>query len=147
MSNDIASEFVGSWRLISYSAVTSGGETTYPMSHNPQGRITYEAGGRMAVQLGDPSRVPFAASNSRAASNAEVRAAFDSYLAYFGTYTVDADQGFVVHHLELASIPNWTGSDQVRYFDLQGGRLALKTPAMLLDGAERVATLVWEKLP
>jgi hypothetical protein len=147
MDDDIASEFVGTWRLVSYSAVTSSGETIYPMGRNPHGRITYEAGGRMAVQLADPDRAAFAASDPRAATGAEVRAAFDSYLAYYGSYTVHADRGVVVHHLEMSLIPNWAGGDQVRYFDLQEGRLTLKTPPMPLGGVERVASLVWEKLP
>jgi hypothetical protein len=147
MSHDIASEFVGAWRLISYSAVASSGETFYPMGRNARGRIIYDAGGRMAVQLANPDRAAFAAGDSRAATDAEVRAAFDSYLAYFGAYTVHADQGFVVHHLEMSLLPNWTGGDQVRYFDLHGDRLTLNTPPILLGGVERVSTLVWERLP
>jgi hypothetical protein len=147
MSRDIASEFVGAWRLVSYSAVASSGETIYPLGRNAHGRIIYDAGGRMAVQLGDPGRAAFAASDPRAATHAEVRDAFDSYLAYYGTYTVDAGRGVVVHHLELSLLPNWTGVDQVRYYDLQGDRLTLKTPPMVIGGVERVSTLVWEKLP
>jgi hypothetical protein len=147
MDDDIASRFVGTWRLVSYSAVTSSGETTYPMGRNPHGRITYEAGGRMAVQIADPGRAAFAASDPCAATDAEVRAAFDGYNAYYGSYTVQADPGVVVHHLEMSLIPNWAGGDQVRYFDLQGGLLTLKTPPMPLGGVELVASLVWEKLP
>jgi hypothetical protein len=147
MSGEIASEFVGAWRLVSYSAVTSSGETTYPMGRNARGRIIYEAGGRMAVQIADPDRTAFAAGDPRAATDAEVRAAFDSYLSYFGAYTVHADQGFVVHHLEISLLPNWTGGDQVRYFHLQGDRLTLRTPPMFVGGVELVSTLVWERLP
>ena len=147
MSDDIASEFVGTWRLISYSAVTSDGQTTYPMGRVAQGRITYEAGGRMAVQLADPDRAAFAASDPRAATDAEVRAAFESYLAFCGTYSVHADRGIVVHHLEISLIPKWMGGDVVRYFDLQGGRLTLKSPPILLGGVERGWSLVWERLP
>ena len=147
MSSDIASEFVGTWRLISYTAVTSGGETIYPMGRNAQGRLTYEAGGRMAVQLGDPDRRAFAASDFRAGTDAELRAAFGGYLAYYGSYTVDVDRGVVVHHLEMSWFPNWIGGDQVRYFDLQAGRLTLKTPPMVIAGVEQVSSLVWERLP
>jgi hypothetical protein len=147
MSRDIASEFVGAWRLVSYSAVTSGGETIYPMGPNARGRILYEAGGRMAVQIGDPDRALFAVSDPGAAADAEVRAAFDGYLAYFGAYTVDAGRGVVVHHPEMSLNPNWIGVDQVRYFDLQGDRLTLKTPPMVSGGVVRVSTLVWERLP
>ncbi len=147
MSNDIASAFVGSWRLVSYSATTASGETTYPMGRDAQGRITYESSGRMAVQLADPSCAAFAGGDPRAATDAEVRAAFDGYLAYYGTYTVHADQGTVVHHLEMSTIPNWRGSEQVRHFDLQDRQVTLSTPPILLGGTERVSKLVWEKLP
>ncbi len=30
MARDVASQFVGTWRLISYSAATPGGVTTHP---------------------------------------------------------------------------------------------------------------------
>jgi hypothetical protein len=147
MSSYVASEFAGAWRLISYSAVTSDGRTIYPMGRNAHGRIIYEAGGRMAVQVADPDRAAFATGDPRAATDSEVRAAFDSYLAYYGSYTVHPERGIVVHHLEMSWIPNWTGGDQVRYFDLRCGRLTLKTPPIVVGGFEQVATLVWEKLP
>ena len=59
---------------------------------------------------------------------------------------MDAGRGIVVHHPEISLNPDWSGVDQVRYFDLQGDRLILKTPPMLQDGVERVATLVGERL-
>jgi hypothetical protein len=145
MHSDIATQLIGSWRLVSWSSTS--GETTYPMGRDAQGRITYEAGGRMAVQLADPSCAAFAGGDPWAATDAEVRAAFDGYIAYYGTYTVHADQGTVVHHLEMCSIPNWRGSEQLRYFDLQEGQLTLSTPPILLGGAELVSKLVWVKLP
>jgi hypothetical protein len=146
MSRDIASELVGAWRLVSYTAVTSGGEMFYPMGPDARGRIVYDAGGNMAVQLGDPGRASFAGGDPGAATDAEVRAAFDGYLAYFGSYTVDAGRGAVVHHLEMSLDPDWIGGDQVRYFDLQGDRLILKSPPMLVGGVERLLTVVWERL-
>jgi hypothetical protein len=147
MARDIASQFVGAWRLGSYTAVTSSGETIHPMGPNARGRIIYDAGGRMAVQIGDSGRASFAGADPGAAADAEVRAAFNGYLAYFGTYTVEPGRGAVVHHLEMSLNPNWIGVDQVRYFDLQGDRLTLKTPPMVVGGVERVSTLVWERLP
>ena len=48
----------------------------------------------------------------------------------------------------MCLVPNWVGGDQVRYFDLQAGRLALKTPPILMpSGAEAVLSLIGEKLP
>jgi hypothetical protein len=147
MSGDIVSEFVGAWRLVSYSASGTGGETVYPMGPNARGRLIYEGGGRMAVQIGDPDRSAFTTADPGAAADGEVRAAFHGYLAYFGTYTVEPDRGVVVHHLEMCLNPNWIGVDQVRYFDLQGDRLTLVTPPMAGGGGKLVATLIWERLP
>jgi Lipocalin-like domain len=146
MSRDIASEIVGAWRLVSYTAVTSGGEMFYPMGPDAHGRIVYDAGGHMAVQLGDPGRTPFAGGDPGAATDADVRAALEGYLAYFGTYTIDAGRSAVVHHLEMSLNPSWIGGDQVRYFDLQGDRLTLKSPPMVMGGAELLLTVVWERL-
>jgi hypothetical protein len=47
-------------------------------------------------------------------SEAEVRAAFDGYAAYYGSYSVDQGEGIMVNHVEAAHIPNWVGTDQVR---------------------------------
>ncbi len=147
MSSDIASELIGSWRLVSFSSTTASGETTYPMGRDAQGRITYEGSGRVAVQLADPGCAAFAQGDPRAATDGEVQAAFAGYLAYFGTYTVHPDRCTVVHHLEMCSIPNWRGSEQVRHVDLQDGQLTLSTPPTLFGGGVRVSRLVWAKLP
>ncbi|MGE5601654.1 MAG: lipocalin-like domain-containing protein [Nitrososphaerales archaeon] len=147
MGDAIARRFVGTWRLISYCAVTPDGATTYPFGPHPQGRLIYEANGRMAVQLGQPGQPPFASGDSRVPTDAEAREAYRRYLAYFGTYGVHEDQGIVVHHLEASLVPDWTGRDQVRQFALEGDRLTLTTPPTLFGGIARVATLVWERLP
>jgi hypothetical protein len=135
MLSNLASQFPGAWRLISYSATGPDGTTVHPFGPAAQGRLIYEAGGRMAVQLGRPD--PTAA---------EMRNALDRYVAYYGTYTVDVAQGIVSHHLEASLNPAWAGGDQVRYFKIDGDRLTLSTPPMPIAGAERVGTLVWERL-
>ncbi len=147
MGNDVASQFVGTWWLIRYSATTPDGATTYPFGRHPQGRLIYEVNGRMAVQLAHPGQAAFRSGDPRAPTAAEAQAAYDRYLAYYGTYTVDPDKGIVVHHLEVSLTPNWTGSDQVRHFKLDGDRLTLTTPPTFFGGVERVTTLIWERMP
>jgi hypothetical protein len=147
MSSDVKSQFVGTWHLISYSAVTPDGVTTHPFGLYAQGRLIYEANGRMAVQIARPGQSPFASGDPRVPTDAEARAAYDRYLAYYGTYTVDPGREIVVHHVEVSLTPDWAGGDQVRHFQLEGKRLTLTTPPTLSGGAERVTTLAWEKLP
>ncbi len=128
MTGDIHSQLVGTWRLVSYWAAGPGGDITQPMGPTPRGRLNYDASGRIFVQLTDPDRRAFMRANPRAGTNEEVRAAFASYIADYGSYTVDPDRGTVTHHLEASLVPNWTGGDQVRHFLLEGDRLTLKTP-------------------
>jgi hypothetical protein len=51
----------------------------------------------------------------------------------------------VVHHVEIASVPNWVGTDQVRDVKLEGDRLTLSTSNML-GGERRLVELVWQRL-
>ncbi len=146
MARDVATQLVGTWRLSSYSAATPDGVTTHPFGMFAQGRLIYEANGRMAVQIARPGQSPFVSGDPRAPTDAEARAAYDRYLAYYGTYSVDPVQATVVHHVEVSLTPDWAGGDQVRYFKLEGHRLTLTTPPALFGGVKLVATLVWERL-
>ena len=80
------------------------------------------------------------------ATDAEVRAAYDGYLAYWGTFDLDAARGTVTHHVRGSLYPNWVGQDQVRAYSLEGRRLTLRTPPMKQRGREVVGLLTWERL-
>lgn len=49
-----------------------------------------------------------------------------AYVAYFGTYTVDATKGTVTHHVEGSLRPDYTGTDQVRPFRVDGDQLIIE---------------------
>jgi hypothetical protein len=146
MDGASADDFVGAWRLVSY-RVAAGEEIAGPMGPQPQGRLIYEEGGRMMVQVIDPRVTPFASGDQRVFTAVEGRAAIIGCIAYFGTYTVRRVEGIVVHHIEAASLPNGRGGDQVRYFELSGDRLTLKTPPILMGGRHTIGALIWERLP
>ena len=49
----------------------------------------------------------------------------DDYVAYWGTYTVDAQAGVVIHHV-MSDISNgYAGTDQRRPFSHDGDRLVI----------------------
>ena len=54
--------------------------------------------------------------------------AFDNYIAYYGTYTLDLKAQTVTHHLQDASPPNWRGVNNVRWFEFQGNDRLLLSP-------------------
>lgn len=50
-----------------------------------------------------------------------------------------------IHRTERCAIPNCEGTEQVRYFELTGDRLLLRTEPFALYGHEWVLNLVWER--
>jgi len=131
MSREVIPRLVGSWKLISFHFKDSSGQTAYPFGKDAQGRLIYEPNGRMAVQLMNPNRPRFASGDPLLTTEAEVRAAFDRYAAYYGSYSVDQSEGIILHHVEAALMPNWVGTDQVRQFEFDGKYLTLKAPLLL----------------
>jgi hypothetical protein len=146
MSKEVIPKLVGSWKLVSFHSKDPSGQTSYPFGKDAQGRLIYEPDGRMAVQLMNPNRPRFASDDPLVTSEAEVRAAFDGYTAYYGTYLVNPDEKTIVHHIEVALLPNWVGTDQRRDFEFDGKYLTLKGP-LTLGGVQGVVSLVWERLP
>jgi len=136
---------VGSWRLVSNQEHRADGRVTDVWGSEPNGRLVYDAHGRMSVQLMDRRRPRFASADRAAGTPEETKAAFVGFLAYFGTYTVDEKEGVIVHHVEGASFPNLIGTDQRRTFTLSGNRLTLSTPPILAAGRTSVFVLVWER--
>ena len=77
----------------------------------------------------------------------EIKANYESFVSYFGPYEFDAEEGFVLHHVEGSLFPNWEGQAQKRFFELSGNQLTLSTPPTLWGGGgEIVAVLIWERI-
>jgi hypothetical protein len=135
---------VGSWRLISYEEHRDDG-SVIPVWVNPRGRLMYDAAGRMSGQIMKADRPSFASSDLLDGTAEEVREAFEGYFAYYGSYTVDSNEGVVTHHVEGSLYPNYNGSDQRRFFRLSGNQLRLRTPPIVSGGRTSEFELVWER--
>ena len=113
------------------------------------GMIMYDSPGHMSVHIVRGDRPAFP--NGRAkATDKEKAAAFDSYTAYYGTYTFEPENGIVIHHLEGSLSPGQIGQDNIRYFELQGNRLTLSVAndgkGGRLARKDTTAHLTWEKI-
>jgi len=78
----------------------------------------------------------------------EKAALLDSMLAYSGEYVVDGDR--IVTHVEMSSNEIYTGpnQDQTRFFQIEGDRLTLRTPAIasaVRPGQGAVGTITFER--
>jgi len=151
-----ASRFAGFWRLCSFEQ--RGQSTTFhPFGPSPSGLIIYSLSGLMSVQLGrspfpgfhsldtqqfDPDREPVYSGEAIGSSHSELNLVFDSYLAYYGRYTIDSATSSITHHVEGSNRPDFVGRRLLRLFEFHGSRLFLRPP----DSNQMSALLIWEKI-
>jgi Lipocalin-like domain len=134
----VRQQLIGSYTLISYVAYDpKGAVTTLPYS---VGQISYDAAGRMSAQLMRSGRVKL---TTPGASEAERAAAFGTYIAYFGAYTIDADKHTVTHHVEGAMNPNMVGSNLVRHYEFSADGKSLFLSVK--DGERVTGKLQWDR--
>lgn len=125
---DAAASLVGTWRVERITDTDSKtGKVVHPYGEHPKGYIVYDPTGHLSVQImRTPAVPPFASGDDAKGSDAEVRAAYDGFVAYFGTYEVDAKQGIVVHRVEGSLMPSYTSTDQRRPFRVEGDVLTIE---------------------
>jgi hypothetical protein len=147
---DPASQFVGTWKLVGLNGVRPTTGSVNAATDQPTGTIIYDATGHVAVQILYKQSRPKFAKGPSAGTMEEKAASFDSYTAYWGTYTVDAKAGTVTHHIEGALNPSNAGKDNLRYYELKGNRLTLNNPddgkGGFRDRKDTSRQLVWERI-
>lgn len=143
---------LGTWKLISVTAIFPDGNiNNEAFGTNPIGYITYTPEGKMMVIFSKSER-PLLSGNSASPLTAAIHSvpieeraqAFSSFNSYAGSYTLDGNK--VIHHVEIASIPNRVGQSLIRSFKLDGNRVTLKTPPSKSDDVPKVFELVWERI-
>jgi hypothetical protein len=135
---------IGTWALKSFVFEISGsGDRFYPLGQNAHGYISYSADGRMYTIQTVANRIK---PRGLVPTDEERAKLEESMIAYAGTYT--SDNGKLVHHVDISWNEAWTGTDQDRFYTVDGNTLTIKTPPLKnpVDGREGVGILVWEKI-
>lgn len=141
-----AERFIGTWSLDAFEVQLADGTTVHAMGQGALGRLSYDADGRMSAMLSRADRTPLSVPRLEAYGRApadEKVLAFDSFMAYAGRYTVEEDA--VVHHVELASVPNIVGARQRREACFDGDALVLRYVVTSSRGT-RTNILRWRRL-
>jgi hypothetical protein len=138
--------FVGSWRLISFEGRSPDGHVVHPMGEQPSGQLIYEANGQMSVQYMRRDRPKFVSGDLHQGTPEEIKAAFDGYIGYWGTYDVDEKARIVTHHVTGAAFPNWVGGDQRRFYRFAPHHLTFRTPPILMGGVQTTNVVVWQRV-
>lgn len=136
-------DVVGTWDLVSLTSYDSSGKAnTSPFGPGATGTLIYTADGRVITLISHGNR-KLLSNGDRITAPVEERAeAFATFFGYSGRYTIHGNTA--VHHADLASVPNWVGTDMVRTVNCNGDTLELSTPPIMANGAARF-TVTWKR--
>jgi hypothetical protein len=135
---------IGTWKLKSFVREVSGtGERYDSLGAHPHGYLNYSRDGHMSVITVAAERIK---PREAVPSDTERTQLYNTLVAYAGTYSVDGNK--VVHHVDISWNDAWTGTDQVRFFALDGDTLMIKSAPTKSpsDGREGVWTVVWQRV-
>jgi hypothetical protein len=139
-----AHQLAGTWKLVSWENRDADGTVNYPMGRDAKGYIMYTPDGYMSVVISHPERPAFASGDIGGGTVEELARAAASYISYCGRYEVRPES--IVHFVEASLFPNWVGTIQERFSELQGSTLILSTAPFLFAGQERRAYLIWQRV-
>jgi hypothetical protein len=131
---------IGNWKLVSfYTEDTQSKQRNNAYGEHPNGAIGFTPRGRFFA---------FATAENRKApqTTEDQAAAFKSVIAYTGKWRVEGDK--FITKVDVAANPAMVGTEQVRFWRLQDGKLRITTaplPNPNVAGSTMIGTLVWEK--
>ena len=131
---------VGTWKLVScFMEDIETKEQKLVWGEHPNGYIVLTPTGRwIAVQTAEGRKTP--------QTDEDRSAAFKSMLAYSGKYRINANK--IVIDVDIAWDESWNGTEQVRYYRLEGDRLHIEAapqPYPAFGGKVMRGVLVWKK--
>ena len=127
---------VGTWRLVSAEDFDSetGQWVPYTFGNPPSGYFVYDATGHASIQIMTTPPVTLAQPDTPTPQ--EALEIFNNYIAYYGTYTVDAAN--ITVEVEGAWDPSQVGTPQARPYELRGDTLIIGDQKTYRRTLERV---------
>jgi len=120
---DAQREIVGTWKLMSAEDVDpkTGKWVPYTFGNPPSGYFIYDNTGHASIQI--MTTPPQQIAKPDTPTPQEALAIFNAYIAYYGTYTIDATN--ITVQVEGAWDPSQVGTPQARPYELQGDTLII----------------------
>ncbi|GAB3570976.1 hypothetical protein GCM10027445_25520 [Amycolatopsis endophytica] len=110
------------------------------------GLLIYTEDGAMSASLSLAERAPFADGSLDGGTQEERAEAYRSIISYAGTYDVDEPSARVVHHVRIATVPHFVGTDLLRTCVFEGAdMLKLDTPPMKIGGEWLESYILWQR--
>ena len=136
-------KLIGFWKLISFERRNAKGDV---LSSSP-GLDGVHRLHRVGTRDGAHDAAVPPAERGPVADPEETMATYQSYTSYFGPYTVNESENYVVHHIAATMNSGPVGTDYQRFLEFSGKRLTLKPPVRKDGNGENVqTTITWERL-
>jgi len=141
-TRSVGRQLVGTWLLVSAVNTHPDGTRFNALGGNDKGLLMFDGKGHVSqIVMGDARR-KFALNNRLEGTPEENKSVVAGTIAFYGTYSVDADGHTLTLHLERSSFPNWDGADQKRTMTLAGDELKLSNAGASGGGT---ADLTWHR--
>jgi predicted ester cyclase len=142
---------VGTWRLVKFEDVEDG-KVIRRFGEKPNGLFAYTVDGHVIIQIANPANPNCIAPSKKSGPGKkddlalpvcrpdQMRTLIDGTVAYWGTYSVDAAAGEVIHHVKADLSNGYIATDQHRPFRLKGDQLVIgdgKTWTRVLERVRR----------
>ncbi len=132
---------VGAWRLMSaYAEIADTGRRQDLLGPDPRGRLVIAPDGRMAAVMTEGGR-------RSPRQSGDYEHAFTTMVAYSGELRVIGTGKFIIA-VDIAWQPDWVGTEQFRYFRVDGDGLTVRSDQMRLPAfGARLLTmvLIWRR--
>jgi hypothetical protein len=110
----------GAWELKNYNVeIQTTGELFAPMGEQPSGYVIFTAEGRLSFTLSAQGR-------QAPTSPGDHAKLLQSFIAYTGTYRLEDNRW--ITDVDVAWNPEWVGTQQIRFFQIEGELLTVQTP-------------------
>jgi len=144
-STNARNRLVGAWQLVSTEERLSDGSKRPYRDLGPHGKgyLMYSADGHMCAALMNPDRPIW--KDEDAPTPGEKASALDGFVAYCGRFEVDEAQRIVYHYPDVAWMPNYLGTKQLRPYVFDGDLLTFSDKVTGQPGVTGYS-ISWKKM-
>ena len=140
---EVYGQLVGTWRMVSRIQRLEDGSTRE--DSRSLSYIIYTDTGHMCWVAMDPDRTQWASRSEP--TEAELAAGFTELGAYCAVVTVNAEEGYLLHHVEIAKLPHAVGMARKRWFNFDGAdTVSLRVDPHELSAPVVDDVLTWERV-
>ena len=138
-----ASDLVGTWSLVS-SVTEKNGARTEQFGAGAKGMLNLDGDGHFMLTIIGTNLPKFASNNRADGSPEENKAVIGKSIAMIGRYAIDLNAKTLAFKVEIATFPNWNGTEQRRSLvTVNGHELKYVTPTASSGG---IGTVTWKRV-